>query len=273
MRVFISWSGHQSRLMAEALRDWLPRIFQTVLPWLSESEIHPGTRWARELEAALDKIDFGIVCLTRQNLLAPWVLFEAGALSKSVKTGRVVPYLLDLAADSLPAPLFQFQSIQADKIGTRRLLHAIADASPENVRPSPILDEVFETWWPHLHKRLGHARKAVTTIQRGASVSKEHPTAARLKTISDLVYSLENFHSNPEGIYYIGRTLIQCASFLEDHGAPSSASELVSQLLKEIDTDERKEIGAFDPVVSVSKVNELVRILKQLANSMNHEDA
>ena len=82
MKIFISWSRNNSHNAAKALREWLPLLFQTIEPWLSSSDIMAGTRWANELAENLDKIDFGILCLTQDNVNSPWILFEAGALSK-----------------------------------------------------------------------------------------------------------------------------------------------------------------------------------------------
>jgi len=164
MRVFVSWSGVRSQIVAEALREWLPCLFPTVLPWLSLSDVQPGTRWARELGEAFDQSQFGILCLTTENFDAPWVLFEAGALSKALDVARVVPYLLDIAAEQLPGPLSQFQAVHADKTGTQRLVRAIAETDPETIRPPNLLDRVFQLWWPQLEAQLARANGAAAVV-------------------------------------------------------------------------------------------------------------
>lgn len=50
---------------------------------MSATDIDKGTRWREEVGTALDTMKAGIICLTPENLSAEWLLFEAGALSKT----------------------------------------------------------------------------------------------------------------------------------------------------------------------------------------------
>lgn len=75
MLVFLSWSGDRSKAVAEALAAWLGQVVQAVEPWLSR-DIAKGTRWGSEVADRLEKSRVGIVCLTPENLDAPWILFE-----------------------------------------------------------------------------------------------------------------------------------------------------------------------------------------------------
>lgn len=73
MKVFISWSGARSRAAAQAIADWLPLVIQAVEPWISTA-IDKGSRGQEEIESALGDIPVGIICLTRDNLAAPWII-------------------------------------------------------------------------------------------------------------------------------------------------------------------------------------------------------
>jgi hypothetical protein len=53
MRVFVSWSGERSKVMAFALRDWLPLVLHYARPWLSERDIQAGQRWTLEVGTEL----------------------------------------------------------------------------------------------------------------------------------------------------------------------------------------------------------------------------
>ena len=125
MEVFISWSGLRSERVAVALHDWLPSVIQSVHPFMSASDIDKGSRWPNELATHLNDAQFGLICLTPENLEAPWLLFEAGALSKSIENSRVVPYLYGVSQAQLQGPLAQFQAAAADKSSTLDILKSI----------------------------------------------------------------------------------------------------------------------------------------------------
>jgi hypothetical protein len=55
MKVFISWSGPQSKYIAHALRIWLQSVIQHIDPWMSELDIGAGQRWGHELMKKADK--------------------------------------------------------------------------------------------------------------------------------------------------------------------------------------------------------------------------
>lgn len=110
MNVFISWSGDRSLAVAQALRDWLPNVIQALEPWLSASDIEQGTRWSTEVSLQLQESRVGIVCLTPENLREPWILFEAGALSKTIANTFVCTYLIDLEITDVSWPLAMFQA-------------------------------------------------------------------------------------------------------------------------------------------------------------------
>src|SRR5262249_10267255 len=105
MKIFISWSGERSKRVAEALRAFLQDVNQNVEPWLSETDIGAGSRWGDELAKQLEQTSFGIICLTREAANSSWLLFEAGALSKSVIGSRVCPYLIGIEPKKLEGPL------------------------------------------------------------------------------------------------------------------------------------------------------------------------
>ena len=153
MKVFLSWSGESSKELATILRDWLTLVFPEVTFWLSSRDIQAGQRWGNELDRELQGTEFGILCLVPTNLLAPWLLFEAGALSKSVASARVVPYCLGLQPEEVQGPMSRFHGVSADEAGTRRLVESI-NSLLENKRAESVLDRVFDKWWPDLKRDI-----------------------------------------------------------------------------------------------------------------------
>jgi len=51
-------------------------------PWIICGN-RKGKKWSKELNDALEESKVGIICLNRNNLSEPWILFEAGAIAKT----------------------------------------------------------------------------------------------------------------------------------------------------------------------------------------------
>ncbi|HWY54261.1 MAG TPA: hypothetical protein VNZ03_07345 [Terriglobales bacterium] len=161
--VFISWSGDRSKHVALALRDWLPMVLQAAKPFMSATDIVKGSRGLVELAGALEVVKVGIICLTPENLSAPWLLFESGALSKTLDKGTLVcTYLLaGLRQQDVPPPLGQFQSTKGDKEETRQMLQNINGSLGSTVSEKT-LNGVFEALWPKLEHELSTMPKPAT---------------------------------------------------------------------------------------------------------------
>jgi len=158
MQIFASWSGERSKTAAMGLKSLLEDVFPEAIRVFISEHINPGELWAQRLGTELEKCEFGILCLTVENFQAPWLLFEAGAISKKFGASRVVPYLIDeLPPASNTSPLAQFQHIRADREGTYRLVESINDFR-ETPKPADKLRRSFERWWPDLEQTLASLR-------------------------------------------------------------------------------------------------------------------
>jgi TIR domain len=165
MRIFISWSGDRSKAVASALKVWLKDVFQTVEPWMSSHDILPGDQWLSELREALELSHFGILCLTLENLKAPWLLFEAGCLAKAMAPARVVPYLFGLSHGDLLFPVNQFQYAQSGKDGDFQLAQSINRSTSPPLLEAQYLNKAFTKWWPDLKKKLKRIPPVPMTLQ------------------------------------------------------------------------------------------------------------
>jgi hypothetical protein len=153
MKVFISFSGDRSAAVAAALRDWLPSVIQATKPFLSKMDIQKGLQWQNEIATALAGAGVGIICITPENVREPWILFESGALSKALATGRVCTYLFDMKPTDVPDPLGMFQATVANQTETRNLVHSINAVTSEPLETQR-LDRIFDQWWPNLDDAL-----------------------------------------------------------------------------------------------------------------------
>lgn len=154
MKIFTSWSGDRSRAVAEALKVWLPSVCQKLQPWMSLEDISKGARWNPDVANQLEESRIGIICLTRENVSAPWILFEAGALAKGSDEALVCTYLLDLAPGELTDPLAQFQATVADKDDTLKLLKTLNKALKNEGFSDEEIAKAFEKRWPELERDL-----------------------------------------------------------------------------------------------------------------------
>lgn len=153
MKVFISWSGTRSKALAGALREWLPMVLQYVEPFVSDKDIAAGERWAQTIAGELEASNFGIICITPENLNSEWVLFESGALSKSMLDGKVIPLLLGLELSDLSGPLSQFQAQKVSEAGFVEVVKAINKVA-EKPASQQIVDQLVPRLWPTLNETL-----------------------------------------------------------------------------------------------------------------------
>jgi len=153
MKVFISWSGERSKAVANALRDWLPLVLQQVEPWVSDKDISAGDRWAQAIAGELETSNFGIICITPENLNSEWILFESGALSKSMLDAKVIPLLFGLELSDLSGPLSQFQALKVEEDGIMDIVKAINQVA-ENKASDDIVAQLVPTLWPTLNAAL-----------------------------------------------------------------------------------------------------------------------
>jgi hypothetical protein len=123
---------------------------------MSETDIDPGSRGLPEITERLAGTKVAISCLTPENLDSAWILFEAGALSKTLddKT-RLCTYLLGgLQPEDIKPPLGMFQATRAEKEPTRKLVHTINRALNTIPIEESVLNEIFDAMWPKFQERL-----------------------------------------------------------------------------------------------------------------------
>ena len=147
MKVFISWSGERSRYVAEALKEWLPHVIQALEPWVSVEDIQKGENWFSAIQESLkDAEGMGIFCLTPDNVTAPWLAFEAGALASHGRA-RVATFLHGIEPGNLKLPLSLFQATKSqDRDDVLKLMKTINDrlAKPLDLG---LLAQVFKNNW------------------------------------------------------------------------------------------------------------------------------
>lgn len=186
MHVFLSWSGSRSKSVSIILYEWLKAIVQASIPWMSDRDIEAGQRWNEVISARLRDTEFGVICLTPENLTAPWLLFEAGALAKSVDAARVVPVLFGIGKADLKFPLAQFQAVECDRDGLFALAKGINQALGEKQVPLETLNTVFTALWPALAAQLA-------LIPEDAEKSPADPPRSDRDLLEEVLDSVRSF--------------------------------------------------------------------------------
>jgi len=198
MRIFASWSGKASRDIAILLKDWIPNVLQDVEVYVSSQDIAKGERWLNNVNSNLQDHNFGISIITAENYVAPWILFEAGALAKTL-SGRLVPLLCGVDTIAMPNhPLTQFQYVVAP--GQEELLRLIQDINSASDRP--LLDDrlrsTFEKWYPDFSE--AYESIELTSPQsegrRSSPELVEEAVSEILREMRDIRASLNNATKN-----------------------------------------------------------------------------
>lgn len=155
MKVFISWSLPRSKAVATALYGWVKDVLQNAKPWMSDLDIEAGARWSEVIATGLKEAEFGIVCVTPENVSRPWLLYEAGALAKAIET-PVVPLLFGFPSLSLgDSPLSQLQGKRTEvEEEMRGLVKTLNKHLGAGGLDSERLERAFDLHWPALQKEL-----------------------------------------------------------------------------------------------------------------------
>lgn len=161
MKIFISWSGELSKSVALAFRDWLKLVIHGAEPFVSDEDIDKGTRGLAQIASELETTDVGIACITLDNFDRPWVNFEAGAISRRVGHGRLIPFLVNLENSDIPrhSPLTQFQTTGFNKADIHKMVHSINRSAQPQVTEDGVLDTLFDAVWDRLDQALREAIK------------------------------------------------------------------------------------------------------------------
>jgi hypothetical protein len=261
-RVFVSWSGEKSLIVAKVMHIWLPVVLQTIKPFISTDDLSKGGRWNTELSLELEKDSFGIICLTPSNLQAPWILFEAGALSKSVGESHVAPFLVGVKPSDLPPPLTQFNAVLAEKEDFKKLIKSINAREPSEQVAADTVDRSIEACWPRIEEELKEAAEPIAA-KAGASKSQAADAAVMIEKFDAILQELlvlnrsqTKILSDPEQFFPIS-ILRDLRRFDRPDGLPSADHGVWEDLFHNFDLLQSavSKQSAVDPAVSAAVEN------------------
>lgn len=194
MKVFISWSGPVSHRVAVVFRDWLPSVIQSIEPYVSSEDIDKGARWSTDIAGELHASSYGLLCLTKDNILAPWINFEAGALGKSIDKSRVSPFLFRLKRSEVEGPILQFQSTIFEHDDVLKLLKSVNAACAQDALEDARLEKSFEVWWPQLEKQLNEIQDIAEAPTPAIAEQPSAPNEAASRVLEEILELTRNNH-------------------------------------------------------------------------------
>lgn len=196
MKVFISWSGKLSELVAKELSEWLPSIIQSVEVFYSPEDIQKGENWDSRLTKELEECKYGIVCLTKENVSAPWVHFEAGALSKSLDS-HTSALMIDVVTSDIQGPLSRFQATRFEKDDFYKLVCGINDASDSKISEK-VLKNSFEAIWDKMESNIQNIIRKNSKSNKETNKEKNREAVDILEELLQLLRKQDLVLNNPE---------------------------------------------------------------------------
>jgi hypothetical protein len=148
-------------------------VIQAVKPFVSSEDIAKGARWSLDISKELEASKYGIICITKSNMSAPWINFEAGALSRAMEENYVTPFLFDLKPSDVEGPLGQFQYVINERGDILKMVAGLnARVDSDHRLDSDLLKRAFDQWWQHLEKALLDLEQDEL---RGSTAAKQQP--------------------------------------------------------------------------------------------------
>jgi len=180
MRIFISFSGEKSKHTAIVFKEWITDVIQVVDPFLSE-DMDKGVLSFSEISNALTDCNFGVICLTHENIGSPWINFEAGAMAHQLTPNgqnvSVTGLLVDITKTTeVEGPLSRFQHTSINRPDIEKLLQSINERIEGVGHLSKAqLDKALETHWNALETKINQINQKFDT----ESVEESDPRSDR----------------------------------------------------------------------------------------------
>lgn len=183
MKVFVSWSGELSKEVAQILKKWIPCIIQSVEVFFSPEDIEKGENWDKKISAELSNCNYGIICLTSENITAPWINFEAGAIAKCLDS-HVTALMVNIKPSDIKGPLSRYQATKFEHDDFWRLIENI-NKLLDSPLERDVLKNTFEVMWCNIEEEVKN--KIGTYIINGEKININNHKSEPLEEILQLL--------------------------------------------------------------------------------------
>ncbi|WP_412162284.1 toll/interleukin-1 receptor domain-containing protein [Curtobacterium flaccumfaciens] len=238
--VFISWSGDKSKYVAGALYEYLPKVIQGLDVFFSDQDIPSGSTWLSEIQSHLNTAKYGIVCVTPDNTEAPWLYFEAGAISRQTgePVSRVSPLAIDMSKETLPSPLQGYNAIDLNEDGFVKMVKSIHETI-KSPAPWPTIEDAARYHWSLMEPKFKDMPSSATPapafdlqeaiieirgMLRDLAKSGNARRARESRAVDNVIrdwsdVQVADFRQDRQ------MTLTEMQKYLKDHGVGSTALE------------------------------------------------
>lgn len=191
--VFLSWSGEQSRKVAEAFRELFSSVFTpTIKSFISSKDISAGARSIGTLFEKLEQCNYGVCFINAENFRAPWIQFEVGALSKMTTDSQVMVLLLDenVINSLYGTPLGEFQHKLFNKEDIKSIFEEIIKIFGHNDDKDSFLQRFDGGWDDFNNKSIAALNEQCA--KKEAIEKTDYAEKEELDTIKKMLLNVQN---------------------------------------------------------------------------------
>lgn len=153
------------------------------------------TEWRRILKDA----GYGLLCVTRDSVQSPWLLFEAGMMSSTPSIPVRMALSFGVSPSELLGPLRQFQSFSSDREGIYRLVCELNNYSATGISLDT-LNSLFDTMYPALQRdfnKLWEKQQALEEQRRKDLGEQENSLASVNQKLDAVLAALASMSETP----------------------------------------------------------------------------
>ena len=264
MKIFVSWSGELSRKIAESIKKWLPCFIQAVDVFFSPDDIEKGENWDSKISKELADCKFGIICLTTDNVTAPWINFEAGAIAKALDS-RVATLMININPSEIKGPLSRYQGTKIEKDDFYQLIDNINKQCDTPVNQD-VLKNIFSGLWDKMSEEIS-ATIASTKAVTSSKSKKEAFNNAAIEEILVLLRKQNSIISAPDQLLpreyfeYINETVFHRHNSMNYVELCSEIMQYLTWLI-----DRCQDDSNLKRAVSVVKLDDIIGIVGRYIN-------
>lgn len=218
------------------------KVIPQIDVYYSPDDIQPGERWSDSIKDGLKGNPMGIFFVVEENIVQPWLNFEAGAISNQVGNTNVIPLLHDIEPSRVTGPLTQFQAISYSKADLKKLV-VLINSNIKDIRriDKTLLHDIFEKWYPDFDNEYNKFKTENPSPEK-KEISGVLDEDGQLSEILSILRSMERgkdadiskFESNPfaedEPLYFVSKGIMYNSKFLRNDNSIYYDGKIVDRI-------------------------------------------